>query len=253
MKAAAEVCPARRRRRLVHDPRAGRRRSRCRGITSTPGWTSSGSGTTGRTRWPSSNRTTAAGRRASTAACARTSAPTSRSDRPGGPCCHWPRPLADGRCPPASPPGRLRRRWCSGSGCGTPSAAGCGSRRTAISRAPSSGRCAGPTCRWPTRPDSRPIPRSPTPGPRRLAWPARRSTSRSGCERAPVTWPSCGTGSTPRCRTAWTSWRRSRRVPEAWPSGSRRRSGGWNSPVSPVSCNRSSRDCWPANTCRSSG
>ena len=47
-----------------------------------------------------------------------------------------------GPWPVAFPKARRRRRWCSGSGCATPSAGGCGSPRTATSRAPSSGRSA---------------------------------------------------------------------------------------------------------------
>ena len=91
--AAAASAASSRRRSCAGTRRAsGMPTRRCRGITSTPAWTSNGSGTTGRTRWPSSSRTTAAGRRASTAASARRWAPTSRSDRPGGPCCLLLRP-----------------------------------------------------------------------------------------------------------------------------------------------------------------
>ncbi len=54
----------------------------CPGTTWTPGSTRSGSGRTGRRLSPRSTSTTAAGSRASTAACARRWAPRSRSDRP---------------------------------------------------------------------------------------------------------------------------------------------------------------------------
>ena len=54
----------------------------CPGTTSTPGWTRSGSGRTGRTPCASTSRTTAGGRRASTAACARRWTPRSRSAPP---------------------------------------------------------------------------------------------------------------------------------------------------------------------------
>ena len=48
----------------------------------------------------------------------------------------------------------------------------------------------------------------------------------------------------PRCRTAWTSSRRSRPAPAAWPTGSRHRYGGWISPISPpATCNRWSTGC----------
>ena len=55
----------------------------CPGTTSTPAWTRTGCGRTGRTPWTRSRSRTAAGRRASTAASVPISAPTSRSDRPG--------------------------------------------------------------------------------------------------------------------------------------------------------------------------
>ena len=141
----------------------------CPGTTSTPAWTSSGSGTTGRTRSASSSRTTAAGPRASTAASAR---PGHRHpDRPDRArrCCRSSRRLMAWR---ASPRARHRRPSCSGSASATPSAAGCASPRTATSPAPSSARCAAPRCRSPTRPGSRRTPRSPTSARRR---PGRRS------------------------------------------------------------------------------
>ena len=77
----------RRRSRLVHRPVSVTSTRSCRGTTSTPAWTRSGSGRTGRTRWTSSSRTTAGGRRASTAASARSWAPRSRSARPDARCC----------------------------------------------------------------------------------------------------------------------------------------------------------------------
>ncbi len=59
----------------------------CPGTTSTPGSTSSGCGTTGRTRSTRSRSRTAAGPRASTAASARRWTPPSRSARPAAACC----------------------------------------------------------------------------------------------------------------------------------------------------------------------
>ena len=78
------------------------RRGAARGTTSTPGWSATGCGTTGRTPSPAASRTTAAGRRASTAACARRPAPRSRSGRAARRCCRSPAnsragPVADGR------------------------------------------------------------------------------------------------------------------------------------------------------------
>jgi radical SAM family uncharacterized protein len=75
------------------------------GTTSTPGWSATGCGRTGRTPWPAASRTTAAGRRASTAGCAPPPAPTSRSARAGRRCCRCrscppvrrDRPAQDGR------------------------------------------------------------------------------------------------------------------------------------------------------------
>ena len=61
----------RRRRRLVHHARAHRTRRSCPGTTSTPASTRTGSGRTGRTPSTRPRSRTAAGRRASTAACAR--------------------------------------------------------------------------------------------------------------------------------------------------------------------------------------
>ena len=83
-------------------PASGTPMRRCRGITSTPAWTSNGSGTTGRMRWPNSSRTIAVGHPASTAASARRWARTSKSGQPGELCCHLPRLLPDtGARPPA--------------------------------------------------------------------------------------------------------------------------------------------------------
>ena len=62
----------------------------CPGTTSTPGWTRSGSGRTGRTRSTRPRSRTAAGPRASTAASARRWAPTSRSGRPARRCSRSP-------------------------------------------------------------------------------------------------------------------------------------------------------------------
>ena len=69
-------------------PPASARRTRCcPGTTSTPGWTRSGSGRTGRTPSTESSWRTAAGRRASTAASARRWTPRSRSAPPARSCC----------------------------------------------------------------------------------------------------------------------------------------------------------------------
>ena len=73
------------------------RRGAARGTTSTPAWTRTGSGRTGRTRCPRSRSRTAAGRRASTAASARRWAPRSRSARPGGAAAADGRPARHGR------------------------------------------------------------------------------------------------------------------------------------------------------------
>ena len=83
--AAADAGAGRRagRRRLVHHARARPRRGAARGTTSTPGSTRTGCGRTGRTRSPRPRSTTAAGRRASTAASARRWAPRSRSGPTG--------------------------------------------------------------------------------------------------------------------------------------------------------------------------
>ena len=83
-------------------PASAARPRSCRGTTSTPGWTRSGCGPTGRTRSPGRSWTTAGGRPATTAGCAPGWAPRSRSARPGGPCCRCRRsarlspPVADG-------------------------------------------------------------------------------------------------------------------------------------------------------------
>ena len=68
-------------------PASGARTRCCPGTTSTPGWTRSGSGPTGRTPCPRRSRTTAGGRRASTAGSARGWAPRSRSARPARRSC----------------------------------------------------------------------------------------------------------------------------------------------------------------------
>ena len=127
----------------------------CPGTTWTPGWSGTGSGTTGRTRWPAGSRTTAAGPRASTAASARPPAPRSRSARAGprllpltvvnrSPAVSTARQHPGGRHASARPrPGEAANPappTVRGSGCGSPSAAGCASCPTATSRAASSGR-----------------------------------------------------------------------------------------------------------------
>ncbi len=83
--------------RLVHHPRAWVRRGAARGTTSTPGSTRTGSGRTGRTPSTPTRSTsrTAAGRPATTAACAPRWAPTSRSVPPASSCCRSPSSESD--------------------------------------------------------------------------------------------------------------------------------------------------------------
>ena len=85
--AAAEVLPASAWTWTGSPPGSATSTRSCRGTTSTPGWTRTGSGRTGRTRRGSSSRTTAVGRRALTAASARPWTRRSRSVRPAGNCC----------------------------------------------------------------------------------------------------------------------------------------------------------------------
>ena len=150
------------------------------GITSTPAWTATGSGRTGRRHWLAERSRTAAGPRASTAASATTSVPRSRWGRGMPCCCLCPRSRrgwrSDGRQALARPGLVPAVQSCAS---GTPSAARCASPRTATSSGPSSGRCAARGSRWPTRPGSPLTRRSPTRTPRPPERPVRLSMSRS--------------------------------------------------------------------------
>ena len=221
----------RRRHRLVHHPRARRRRGAALGPPRLRAWTSSGSGTTGRTRSASSSRTTAAGRRASTAACAPTWAPTSRSARPAARCCRSSRadrPLMARRVPSGPPPPpvvqRLRVHYAKRGRLRFSShrdfarAFERALRRADMPMGYSAGFIAAPEDQLRRRGADRRgqrgrVPRD-RPGPR--VRPGGRSASR---------W-------TRRCPTAWTSSRSSRPARARSPSGCRPRTGAWSCPAS---------------------
>ena len=163
------LADVRRGRRLVHHPGARATPRSCPGTTSTPAWTRTGSGRTGRTRSTEVEVRTAAGRRASTAASARSMdteiqiGPTGREaaaadrGRLGLAARARTRPSRrggqDARGPAAAPGG------AAAAAAVRQARAGCGSPPTATSRGRSSGRCAGPACRWRTPPGFTPHPK----------------------------------------------------------------------------------------------
>ena len=128
-------------------------------------------------------------------------------------CVPGDRPVRLPRQPAGSPPPPVVQRAPAALHQARPAAV-CFS--TGTSRAPLSEPCDEPACRWPTRPDSRHIPRSPTPGPHRRASRARRSTWRSVCRHPQLTLNELRERPGRRVAgRAWTSWRWSRRAPEA--------------------------------------
>ena len=131
---------------------------------------------------------------------------------------------------------RRRHRWCSGSGCGTRSGAGCGSPRTGTSRAPSSGRCGAAAVPMAYSAGFSPHPKVSYVGAAPTGVASEAEYLEIGLAAVGRRASGCGTCWTPRCRPGWTCWSawRPGRAAAGWPTGSTRAPGGSSCPGVPV-------------------